>query len=285
MAFLAGAATVGIAAVLAQAALPARLPSPRDWEAIRTLLERDARRGDAVLLSPPWAERAREIVPPLSPVLSLPHLDGEDLLGVRRVWALSLPEAPGVSRAREASLLPRASASAPPTRTGAVELSRLDLAYANLPMAFLPDLLAQAKVSIGEAPCALDGGAFRCPGEPPVRLAREVRQSGGAPRPCIALALGQRPGGPIVLSFPPVLVGRVLRGHAGALGAPSLPAPLRISIRIADEEAGAVELSGAGFAPFQVDTARFAGFARPIALTLTTPGAPAGICLDVAALP
>lgn len=285
MAFLAAASAAGVASVLWQARLPQRLPSARDWDAVRTLLERDARNGDAVLLAPAWAERARELLPPSAPVLPLLRLGGEELLGVRRVWLLSLERAPGFSREREAELLTLASPAGPPVHTGALELARHDLAYPNLPLAFLPDQLSRATASIGESPCAPDGAGFRCAGAPPVRLERAVREVGGAPRPCIAVSLGQRLSAPLAVSFPPVVVGRVLRGHVGALGAPALAEPLRISVQIDGEEAGAAEVSGKGFVPFLVDTGRFAGVARPLSLVVTTPGAPPGICLDAATVP
>lgn len=285
MAFLAGAAAAAAASVLSRAALADRLPSPRDWDAVRTVLERDARPGDAVLVEPAWAERARAVLPPAAPVLLLDSLEGEDLLGVRRVWVLALASAPLASREREAALLLRGSLAGPPVRTGALELSRVDLTYAAVPLAFLPDHLSRASVSLGDVPCPASNGAFRCPGAAPVTVAREVREIGGAPRPCIAVSAPRGLPAPLVLAFPAAVVGRVIRGRAGSLLAPALPAPLRVSVRISDEEVGTEELSGGGFLPFRADSVRFAGFSRPVSLALTTPGVPARFCLDAATLP
>lgn len=285
MVFLAGAAAAGGASVLSRAALADRLPSPRDWDAVRTILERDARPGDAVLVEPAWAERARAVLPPSAPVLPLASLEGEELLGVRRVWVLALASAPLASREREAALLLRGSLAGPPILTGALELSRVDLTYAAVPLAFLPDHLPRGAVSLGDAPCPASNGVFRCPGPAPVTVAREVREIGGAPRPCIAVSAPRGLPAPLVLAFPAAVVGRVIRGRAGPLLAPALPAPLRVSVRISGEEAGTEELSGGGYLPFRAETSRFAGFARPVSLALTTPGAPARFCLDAAILP
>jgi hypothetical protein len=276
IATVAGALATGALAVLAQARLPGRLPSPRDWAAVAALLERDGRPGDAVALSPPWAERARAVLP--LPVLASARYDGEDLPGVRRIWVLSIPGAPGFSWELEAGLLRRSTRPRPAERIGAFELARYDLASPTLPLAFLPDRLAEAEVSRGAEACLPDpSGGFRCTGG---RVAREVRDVGGAPRPCLVAALDE--GAPLAIEFPPVRVGRRVRGHAGRLGAGG--APLRLSVVVDGEEAGAAELAGPGFVPFEVDTTRFGGAVRRVALILTPSGG-ADVCLDAETLP
>jgi hypothetical protein len=279
IAFVAAALATGALAVLAQARLPERLPSPRDWAAVAALLERDGRPGDAIALSPPWAERARAVLPPSIPILANARYEGEDLVGVRRLWLLSIPAAPGFSWDTEAALLQRAARPRRPERIGAFEVARYDFAFPTLPLAFLPDRLAQAEVSRGADVCPPDAsGAFRCEGG---HVAREVRDVGGAPRPCLVAALGE--GAPIVIAFPPVRVGRRVRGHAGALGAAA--APLRVSVVVDGEEAGSAEISGPGFVPFEVDTTRFGGELRRLSLVLTSSGAGADVCLDAVTLP
>lgn len=281
--FACGAAIVGATAILLQARLSVRLPSPRDWEAIRSLVARDARPGDAVVLSPAWADRAREVLPSTAPVLARTRWTGEDLLGVRRIWLLSIPRAPGFSWDPELDLLERAARQTPAERVGAFEVSLLELAYPTVPLAFLPDRLAAAQVTIGGAPCAGDGGGgFRCDPPAAARVRREVREVAGAPRPCLVVAF---PGGaPLELAFPPVRVGRVVRGHAGGLGGAPV-APLRIAVVLDGEEAGAAEITGEGFLPFQIDTNRFAGQPREVSLVLTTPASSAELCLDAVTLP
>ena len=277
--FVAAALATGVLSILAQARLAARLPSARDWAAVAALLERDARPGDAVALSPSWAERARAVLPPSVPVFANARWNGEDLLGVRRLWLLSIPDAPGFSWSAETELLQRTAQPRPPERIGAFRLGRLDLAAPALPLAFLPDRLAEAEVSRGEGGCPRDAtGVFRCPGG---SVSRDVRDVGGAPRPCVVAALGE--GEPLVIAFPPVRVGRSLRGHGGPVGDGA--APLRVSVVVDDEEAGSAEIAaGHAFAPFEVDTARFAGDGRRVSLVLTPAGAGA-VCLDAVTLP
>ena len=283
IAFAVGAGLAGAAAISAQARLPGRLPSARDWDAVRALVARDARPGDAVVLSPPWAERARAVLPTTTPVLARSRWSGEDLLGVRRVWLLSIPRAPGFTWEPELDLLERASRSAPAEPVGAFEVALLDLAYPTVPLAFLPDKLAGAQVTLGDAPCsAEDSGGFRCDAPAPARVTREVRELAGAARPCLVVTF---PGdSPLALAFPPVRIGRVVRGHVGAIGGATL-APVRVAVVLDGEEAGAAEISGAGFVPFQIDTTRFAGQPREVSLVLTTPAAWAALCLDAVTLP
>jgi hypothetical protein len=277
--FVAAALATGALAVLAQARLPARLPSARDWAAVAALLERDARPGDAVALSPPWAERARAVLPPSLPVFANARWSGEDLLGVRRIWLLSVPDAPGFSWDAETELLRRTVQPRPPERIGAFRLSRHELASPTLPLAFLPDRLAQAEISRGADRCRPDAaGAFDCPG---ARVSREVREVAGAPRPCLVAALGE--GEPLVIAFPPMRVGRVVRGRGGSIGGGT--APLRLSVVVDGAEAGDSEIAGPGFAAFEVDTARLAGDARRVSLVLTPAGARADVCLDAVTLP
>jgi hypothetical protein len=283
IAFAIGAGLVGATAVVAQARLAARLPSARDWEAVRGLVAREARPGDAVVLSPPWADRAREVLPTTAPVLARARWGGEDLLGVRRVWLLSIPRAPGFSWDPELDLLERGSRTAPAERVGAFEVSLLELAYPTLPLTFLPDRLGTAKVSLGGTPCALDAtGAFRCDAPAPARVAREVREVNGAPRPCLVASFAA--GVPLAITFPAVRVGRVVRGHVGGLGGAAVP-PVRIAVVLDEEEAGSAEVTGASFLPFQVDTTRFAGQPREVSIVLGSPAAPAALCLDAETLP
>jgi hypothetical protein len=283
IAFACGAGIVGASALVSQARLPGRLPSPRDWEAVRALVARDGQPGDAVVLSPPWAERAREVLPSTAPVLARARWSGEDLLGVRRVWLLSMPRAPGFSWDPELDLLERASRSAPAETVGAFEVALLDLAYPTLPLAFLPDRLAGGHVTLGDLPCAAEPtGGFRCDAPAEARVARDVREVAGAPRPCLVATFPS--GAPLAIGFPPVRIGRVVRGHAGALGG-ATAAPVRVAVVLDGEEAGAAEISGEGFLPFQIDTTRFAGQPREVSLVLTTPAPSAALCLDAVTLP
>jgi hypothetical protein len=265
IAFAAGAALSGVVSLGAQIRLPARLPAPRDWAALRALVEREARPGDVAALSPAWAERAREVLPASIPVLAARRYAGEDLFGVRRVWLVSLPRAPGFAWDAEQDLLERGAPAGRPAHLDALEVARLEIAFPVLPLAFLPDRLAPGE------------------GGPGAGAVREVREIAGAPRPCL---VGRaEAGAPLTFSFAPLRIGRLLRGHVGAVGAAALPGPVRLSAAVEGEEAGATEVSGAGFVPFQIDTTRFAGQVRPMSLGVAAPGAGVELCVDAVTLP
>jgi hypothetical protein len=158
----AGVAGLGLYGIRFDSALPERLPSPLDWRAAAARLARDGQPGDVVALAPWWAERARQALPASLPVLAFPLLAGEDLVGVRRVWLIALPAAPGFRRDVEEDLALRASAVEGPLRLGGLEVTRVDLRAPALPIAFLPDRLDSADVRSGADPCAAGlGGGFR----------------------------------------------------------------------------------------------------------------------------
>ena len=261
-----------------EATLSSRLPSAIDWQAASALLAREARPGDVVALSPPWAERAREVLPErlprhpdaALPVLALPGFAaGDELLpGVRRVWLLSLTGAPGHRGTIASELAARAEAVDGPLRLGALAVTRYDLPRPLLPLAFFPDRLATASVRMGEVACPRDArGRFRCPGPAWQTVARQVREIDLVPRVCI-FAHPPVGGAPLVLSFPDVPVGRSMRGHTGIAADAALDgnAPVRLAVRIDGEDVGfAEEPPGRpGWHPFQLDTARLAGKPRTV---------------------
>ena len=271
--FAAGIAALGTYGLWFYAALPGRLPSPLDWRAAAALLGRDARPGDAVALDPWWAERAREVLPAWIPVMAFPRLAGEDLLGVRRVWLLSLPRAPGLRRELEGDLAARSAAVAPAQRLGRLEVKRFDLRSPTIPIAFLPDRLGTASVTVGDRACARDArGLFRCPAAPFVTVARQVREVDYLPRVC--LYAHPAPGEPLAIRFPAVPLGRELRGHTGIVGEAALAgeAPVLLTVNIDGEKAGAAEEPPAepGWHPFRIETSRLAGRAADVTFVITS---------------
>jgi hypothetical protein len=276
-------AALGIHGVVFQTRLPGRLPHALDWSAAAAVLEGAARPGDAVALAPAWAERARAVLPPSLPVLALPRLRDDDLLGVRRLFFLSLPRAPGFSWDAELELVERAAVADAPIALGAIELARYDLAFPSIPLAFLPDRLARATVEEAGAPCAAVAAGFRCPRG--ALIAREVREVAGAPRPCLAVTLA--PDAPVTVTFPTVRVGRVLRGRAGVLGAEGATgARLRLAVRVDGEDTGAAAVGA--WAGFELDTSAHAGPQRSVSFTLAAePGSSGGrtVCVEAATLP
>ena len=283
IAFAAAMGLAGAWSVLDQARLASRLPSPLDWAAARALVERDARPGDAVALSPAWAERAREILPASVPLVPSARLGTEDLAGVRRVWLLSLPGAPRFRWEAELELANRASRAEPSARVGAIDVARFDLASPTLPIAFLPDRLARAAVALGGTSCEPAGaGRFRC-GEAAV-IERTVREVDGAARPCLSATTAVPLDAPLEIAFSPSRVGRIVGGHVGLAGRDPAAAPVRIAVLLDGEEIGATEIARDGWAPFRIDTTRSAGQVRAISLVVTSP-ARLALCLEALVLP
>ncbi|BDG05774.1 serine/threonine-protein kinase [Anaeromyxobacter oryzae] len=288
-AFALALAIAGAAGILFEGGLPDRLPAAMDWAALRALVERDARPGDALALSPAWAERARLAAPGTVPVLTPASWADDDVPGVKRAWLVSAPRAPGFSWRTEKALLARASRNDPPIPLGALEVTRYELAAPELPLAFLPDRLSRAEVQLGDAPCARDGVGFRCPTADggTVEVVRTMREVGGAPRPCLTAPAEAGAGAPLTITFPALPIGRTLRGHAGIAGDPARArdAAVRIAVRIDGEEAGAADVAGAGWRTFAIDTGRFAGRMREVALVVGAPGPTGPLCLDAVTLP
>lgn len=283
MGFAAAVALCGAGSIVAQARVAGRLPAPLDWAAASALLERDARPGDAVVLAPPWAERAREALPSSVPVLAQRRLAGEDLVGVRRVFLLSLPDVAWARWDAELDLAERAVRSDAPARLGRLEVTRYELAFPTIPLAFLPDRLGRAAVTLGGAPCEPDGVAsFRCDGGG-VAISRTVREIAGVPRPCLSATSAAPVEAPVEVSFQPLRIGRTLRGHVGLTAGARDTGPVRVSVLLDGEEAGSAELDGSGWRPFEIDLTRHAGQAHTLSLVLTSPGRLA-LCLDALVL-
>jgi len=245
-----------------------RLPTALDWRAAAAVLARDARPGDALLLSPRWAGRARLALPTGLPVIEAGA--GDDLLGVRRLWVLSLPAAPG----EDPLPLPRGVAAAP-ERLGGLLLVRHDLASPLLPVAFAPDRLAGARASLDGEPCRAVAAGFACP-ESESGAWRAVREVAGVARPCIALRAD--PGGTLELTIP-IALGSTLRGHAARLGRAGVPA---LEVALSGRTVAALT-PAEGWERFEADTAREAGKASELHLTLA-PGT-GELCLDAYTLP
>ncbi len=268
-------AAAGLRGLWFQATLPGRLPAATDWQAVAGLLSRDARPGDAVALAPPWAERGRAALPdripsrpdaPL-PVLALPSYaaQAEDLAGIRRVWLVALPRAPGGPGRAAEELAARASTVDGPIRIGRIELTRYDLREPSLPAWSLSGRLGDAVVTGGSA-------------------TREVREVAGLPRTCAVL----RPDGaaPIVLRLPPARLGSVLRVHAGPVGDGTGAGPFVVRLLVDGVEVGRLPGGAPAWSPARIDAARLSPGEHAVSVEATVAGpAPVPTCVELEALP
>jgi hypothetical protein len=275
-------AAAGIHGLWFLGSLPGRLPSPTDWKAAAALVAREARPGDVVALSPAWAERAREVLPDrvpswpdvVLPLLALPSYSetDEDLPGVKRVWLVSLPGAPGASPRIARQLASRSETSEGPLQVGRLDLTRYDLRSPLLPLHSFTDRLASASIQ-----------------NPGARVTRETREVDFQPRTCIVVSFpGPRPE-PATLAFSAVPLGRALRGHLGLVGDVSAGASsVSLRVKVDGLEVGRGEATAArpGWSAFQIDTAPISGQTRQVALEVVPSGPlPRGVCIDLMSLP
>ena len=277
----AAVSAAGLHGLWFQATLPGRLPSSTDWKALAMVLARDVRPGDAVALSPPWAERAREILPeriPSRPEVSLPILaypsyaEGvEDLPGIRRVWLVSLPGVPGGAGRIAADLAARSAALDGPLRIGQLALTRYDMRSALIPLWSLADRLPTASIQGAAA------------------VARETREVGFLPRTCVVARFPGPGAEPVVLRLTAVSLGRALRGHAALVGDPSgHEPPVSLRVKVDGVEMGRAEAwaGAASWTPFVIDTSRLPADGHEVVVEIVPSGPlPRGACVDLLALP
>jgi len=264
-----------------QATLPGRLPSSTDWKAVAAVLARDGRPGDAVALAPPWAERAREILPermPARPEAALPVLaypsfaeSEEDLLDLRRIWLVSLPGAPGGTGRIAAELEARSGALEGPLRIGQLTLTRYDLRSPAIPLWSLADLLPGALVRGGAA------------------VARETREVGFLPRTCVVARFAGPDPGPATVKMPSSPLGVALRGRVGLAGdVTGSGASASVRVLVDGTEMGRVEASASAPAwrSFRIDTSRLPPARHEVAVEIVPAGPlPRGVCVELVALP
>ena len=288
--FAAAIAALSIHGIVFLAALPSRLPSASDWQRVAARLEREAQPADAVALAPWWAERARAVLPAALPVLAFPRLAGEDLPGIRRVWVVAVPSAPGGTGLVERDLAGRGTRAVAAERVGALALSRFDLAEPVLPLSQLSERIDGASASLMGRPCPRDrGGALRCPGRAGAHVSREAREVDLLPRVCLVIEPPPA-AGPLTLTFPAVPLGRTLRVLTGIVGETpqQADAAVKVGIALDGRDAGETEERPGtpGWHRTDVDSAALAG--RPATLTFTVRagrGHPRPICLEAYALP
>jgi hypothetical protein len=220
------AAAVLVAALLSiifYLRLPSALPSQEDYQAVAARVDSLAGEGDAVLLDPWWAERARLFVKRL-PVLDLGRKPSrEDLAGYRRLFVLSLPELPRSDRAATFRRLESLgfSRSAEPEQHGSLSITIFENRSRELPSFDFTAQVADARVYIrrpdgSEEICPRRGARHPCPRASWIDVGAETKEIAFKPYRCVwAHPAGREP---LVVEYSDVLLGKELRVLGGIVG-------------------------------------------------------------------
>ncbi|MBJ6759215.1 hypothetical protein JGU66_00480 [Myxococcaceae bacterium JPH2] len=219
---LGGLLLVALLCLLFHFRLPGRLPSEADYRAVAERLRAEARPGDAVLLFPWWAERARLYLPPEIPIYGWLASDKADLSAHPRIWVLGQPELPRSDAAAfDAAFLPGRKAAGPTTHAGTLTLGLYDNGRYRPRRWVASEAFARARVYLEQQDgsrheCPFDGQAHRCPGPPYLYVAPEWHEILYEPRHCLWM---HAPGGPqrLVAEFDDVPGGLGLRLEGGII--------------------------------------------------------------------
>jgi len=202
---------------------PSALPSEDDYRQAARAIAARAGPGDAVLLDPYWAERARLFVRNL-PVLNLGrHPTREDLRGYGRIFAFLLPDLPRSSPERAFRFLTqsRFRRVEEPKRYGAIAVALFENTQVERPSFDFTGEVARAKVYIrrsdgSEDVCPPVAGRHPCPRASWINVGPEIKEIAFKPQRC----LWAHPAGrePLVVEYPEVPLGRSLDVMGGIVG-------------------------------------------------------------------
>jgi hypothetical protein len=250
--------------------LPSRLPSPRDWEDAARDIGSRAGPGDAVLLDPPWAERARLFVT-AAPVLNLGRSPTrDDLAGYRRILLLSLPDLP---RSDLAASLQRLEGMKfrrldGPVRHGALAVTTLENQVVERRSFDFTSEIAQARVYIrrpdgSEELCPLVDGRHPCPRAGWINVGVETKEIALKPVRC----LWAHPAGPepLVVEYPAAPLAGALRVMGGIVGQVAFRteqyAPVLLEVKIDGRRVAQLEFppGAPGERRREIDTRALAG--------------------------
>jgi len=202
---------------------PATLPSEADYRAAAQRIEGEARDGDAVLLDPHWAERARLFVKGV-PVLNLHrHPVREDLRGHARLFVLSLPDLPRSDPARTFATLEgfQFKRAGEPERFGGLAVTRFDNARLERPSFDFVSQVAGAKVYLrrgdgSQELCPERGGRHPCPRAGWINVGAEIKEIDSKPLRCLWAHPAHHD--PLVIEYPEAPLGRSLDVVGGIVG-------------------------------------------------------------------
>lgn len=200
--------------------LPSNLPEESHYRAVAEVWAQEAKPGDAVLLFPWWAERARLFAPEGLPVIGHLRSDHADLKKHPRIWVLSQPDLPRTNQSEfEDGFLPARTRVGEPRHFGPLSLTLYENGR-HAPVVFdAAAALARANAYIEQpggarTPCVQRGEGFQCPGGAHLYIRREWREVLYEPRHCLYL---HPPGGAarLVLEWPAATLGEEAVLEAG----------------------------------------------------------------------
>ena len=277
--------------------LPHTLPSDDDWRAAAADVAARAAPGDAVLLDPHWAERARLFVTGL-PVLNLArHPVREDLRGYGRLFVLSLPDLPRSEPERTFGFLEsvRFKRAEEPRRHGRIAVTLFDNTRVERPSFDFTGQVAQANVYIrrpdGSAEvCPRNGERHPCPRAGWINVGAEIKEIAFKPQRC----LWAHPAGsePLVVEYPDAPLGRTLEVMGGIVGQIVFRhehyTTLTLRVKIDDKLAAEIEFPPGepGERRRSIDTALLAGTRHRVQFEVTAPNPDMRhFCFDAGAYP
>lgn len=215
--------TAALLSVLFYARTPSSLPTERDYQDAASELASAARDGDAVLLDPHWAERARLFVKNV-PVLNLHrHPARDDLRGYARVFVLSLPDLPRSDQPAAFELLEsfKFKRAGEPKRFGELTVTQFDNQKLERPSYDFVSEVPRARVYVrrgdgSEERCPERGGRHPCPHAGWINVGAETKEIDSKPFRC--LWAHPTHNDPLVIEYPETPLGRSLDVVGGIVG-------------------------------------------------------------------
>ncbi|HEY3451856.1 MAG TPA: hypothetical protein VGK67_36195 [Myxococcales bacterium] len=203
--------------------LPSSLPSEADYLDAAREIGSAAKEGDAVLLDPHWAERARLFVKHL-PVLNLHrHPVREDLRGYARLFVLSLPDLPRSDQAGTFAMLEsfKFKKAGEPKRFGKLTVTQFDNTRLERPSFDFVSEAPRAKVYFrrgdgSEELCPEHGGHHPCPRAGWIDVREEIKEIDSKPLRCLWAHPSHND--PLVIEYPEAPLGKALDVVGGIVG-------------------------------------------------------------------
>ncbi|MGI5863089.1 MAG: hypothetical protein ACOX6T_13650 [Myxococcales bacterium] len=262
--------------------LPSSLPSEADYQRLAESLASQAAPGDAVLLDPHWAERARLFVKGI-PILNFGrNPTREDLASLRRLFVLSAPELPRSDRAETFERLEsmKFRRTGEPTEFGNLSLTLFENSAVEVPSFDFTSEVAKARVFVrrpdgSEELCPRAGDRHPCKRAGWMNVGAEIKEIAFKPYRCIwAHPAGHEP---LVIEYSDVPLGKELRVLAGIVGQIAFRTeryqPVTLAVKVDGELLTSVVVPPGepGERRSTVGTGRFAGGRHRVSFEVSTP--------------